>query len=521
MGVITSDPAPYLCTHSELPPWAQDNDAILTGYRRPGGTHAALQERLRHAVTEAFDSEQIHDVDEILIAALSTPGRQTRSRVRAATGGANGSASTTSTPAQSVAARSRSTARRSSVVAEPRLAAAEEEAPFEHDTYAKCWYSVWHYWHNETVNIHTHLWGAVAVVFLAFLHLLHHFNRLPKSFAAIAHSSLFTPPPFAAAASSAVASAAAAEVRAGAGKWGLVPAVLRPAVASASSSLLGATSISPNLARKPASLSHILHFAPGALSRYTTSRAPSWMDVIGFSTFFLGAVACLSFSASFHTFQSHSNRVCRSFNQLDYVGIVVMTCGSFVPALHYAFHCHPYLQMFYTAANLLLGSAAITLVVNHTYATPHYRPIRTGVFLAHGLSALVPVAHVIALYGASNVARMMGLPYLIASGSFYVVGAGLYVARVPERLRPGKFDLIVSLFLAGLEGFVSKGPVLTASEHDASSSSTTNRAHRIRFFTSSSSAPPLRTTSPYGAGTLFGTRSSRFITLPLEQSTLA
>lgn len=41
-----SDGNPKLCSHDDLPTWAQDNEFILRGYRTPGGTSDELQARL-------------------------------------------------------------------------------------------------------------------------------------------------------------------------------------------------------------------------------------------------------------------------------------------------------------------------------------------------------------------------------------------------------------------------------------------------------------------------------------------
>lgn len=70
-------------------------------------------------------------------------------------------------------------------------------------------------------------------------------------------------------------------------------------------------------------------------------------DVIAFSCFFLGAVTCLGFSASYHMTMNHSPEVSRLGNQLDYVGIVALITGSFVPSMYYGFYCEPLLQKVY------------------------------------------------------------------------------------------------------------------------------------------------------------------------------
>ena len=166
------------------------------------------------------------------------------------------------------------------------------------------------------------------------------------------------------------------------------------------------------------------------------------LDVAGFTAFFIGSVVCLGFSSTYHAIQCHSHAVSKRFNKLDYVGIVVMIVGSFLPALHYGFYCHPHFQLGYSLAISSLGALAMYVVLAPSYATPAYRPYRTAVFLVLGLSAVVPVAHVVQLYGYRTITETMGLRFLILSGALYVVGAGLYAARVPERFAPGRFDML-------------------------------------------------------------------------------
>jgi adiponectin receptor len=70
-------------------------------------------------------------------------------------------------------------------------------------------------------------------------------------------------------------------------------------------------------------------------------------DILAFSCFFLGAALCLGMSATYHTISNHSPRVNRLGNQLDYVGIVLLISGSFVPSIYYGFWCDSNLQKTY------------------------------------------------------------------------------------------------------------------------------------------------------------------------------
>lgn len=82
-----------------------------------------------------------------------------------------------------------------------------------------------------------------------------------------------------------------------------------------------------------------------ALSRRYTSFSTA--DTLVFGCFFLGAVLCLSISAFFHTVQNHSSHIARIANQVDYIGIVLLIVGSFIPSIFYGFYCHPHLQRLY------------------------------------------------------------------------------------------------------------------------------------------------------------------------------
>jgi len=47
-------------------------------------------------------------------------------------------------------------------------------------------------------------------------------------------------------------------------------------------------------------------------------------DIIGFAAFFFGATLCFFLSASFHIMSNRSETVTAHWNQLDYLGIVIL-----------------------------------------------------------------------------------------------------------------------------------------------------------------------------------------------------
>ncbi|EJU05643.1 Hly-III related protein [Dacryopinax primogenitus] len=166
-----------------------------------------------------------------------------------------------------------------------------------------------------------------------------------------------------------------------------------------------------------------------------------WIDVVGFVIYLLSAIFCLGCSTTFHTLSCHSKEVSKRCHMLDYIGIVVLTVGSYYPTVYYGFYCDPWPQVGYTIAITIAGGFAMYVVLAPRYASPSYRWARTTVFLVLGLCAVIPVTHALSASGYYRIKYEMGLDWLLASGAMYVIGALIYAGRVPERLAPGKFDI--------------------------------------------------------------------------------
>lgn len=76
-------------------------------------------------------------------------------------------------------------------------------------------------------------------------------------------------------------------------------------------------------------------------------------DVMVFSCYFLGAVGCLGMSATYHTISNHSEAVAKFGNRLDYIGIVLLIWGSFIPSINYGFSTEPSLiRLYWTMVGL-------------------------------------------------------------------------------------------------------------------------------------------------------------------------
>ncbi|KAM3421498.1 hypothetical protein BST61_g1890 [Cercospora zeina] len=167
-------------------------------------------------------------------------------------------------------------------------------------------------------------------------------------------------------------------------------------------------------------------------------------DVLVFACFFLGATVCLGMSATFHTISNHSAPVQKFGNRLDYMGIIFLIWGSFIPSIYYGFAREEALRKLYWSMITTIGAGTFIVVMHPKFRSSDWRPFRAVMFIMMGLSAVVPVLHGLKLYGLEQMQRQIGLSWLVLQGALYIIGAVIYAARVPERWKPGQFDLLGS-----------------------------------------------------------------------------
>lgn len=189
--------------------------------------------------------------------------------------------------------------------------------------------------------------------------------------------------------------------------------------------------------------------------------------------FYGGAVVCLTLSALYHATSNVSPEFAKKGNQADYVGIIALIIGSFISSIYYGFQCHPYLQKTYWTMITSIGAACAVVTVNPRFRTPEWRAWRAAMFVAMGMSAVIPVIHGLRIYGLDGMEERIGLRWLAAQGLTYVAGATLYALRIPEKWYPGKFDIlgashqIFHIFVLIAAGLHLIG-LLKAAEHKAS-----------------------------------------------------
>ncbi|KAJ1972050.1 hypothetical protein H4R34_005539 [Dimargaris verticillata] len=165
-----------------------------------------------------------------------------------------------------------------------------------------------------------------------------------------------------------------------------------------------------------------------------------WYDVTVIAAFLVGAILCLSLSATFHLVACHSHQVSRQWNKCDHLGIIVLIVGSFYPPIYYAFYCHPRVLMLYLALISTFGLTGAYFCAQDRFQTPAYRWTRTLLYIGMGLSGALPLCHSLLWYGWAHTYQALSLTWFLTMGAAYVAGALIYACRVPERWYPGQFD---------------------------------------------------------------------------------
>ena len=153
-------------------------------------------------------------------------------------------------------------------------------------------------------------------------------------------------------------------------------------------------------------------------------------DIAAFSCFFAGAAFCLGMSATYHTISNHSPVVARIGNALDYIGIVGLIVGSFVPSVFYGFYCVPELQHRYWTMICTIGLGCVCVSIFPRFRTPRWRPFRAAMFVGMGLSRRLPrAAWLISVrvrpYATADWPHLASSPgFLIYPRSRYLCGTG-------------------------------------------------------------------------------------------------
>eukprot|EP00873_Tetraselmis_striata_P027629 jgi/Tetstr1/447893/TSEL_035202.t1 len=178
-----------------------------------------------------------------------------------------------------------------------------------------------------------------------------------------------------------------------------------------------------------------------AVSLHTECRmAPADRAVLAMYLF--GAIFCLGASATFHTFCCCSPEAFHGCKQLDHMGVLGLLGASDMPMIYFGFYSHPRLQALYMALVALCLLMATFALLSPRLRHPRFMPVRLSIFIALVAVGWTHMAHEISLKGGLSTAEgRVSLWCWVTPFSAYLTGLVFLVSRLPERLKPGAFNI--------------------------------------------------------------------------------
>ena len=155
------------------------------------------------------------------------------------------------------------------------------------------------------------------------------------------------------------------------------------------------------------------------------------------------AILLFIFSASFHSIGTINERYHDILSRFDYGGISLLISGSCYPPYYYFFYYSKTFKYIYLSEITVFGIGIFLYSLTDDFNKPQKRTLRGIIFLIFGLCTGIPILHM-AFFGDKLEGYGPGIKllYWYLGGISYVLGAILYIIRFPEKLFPRKFDYI-------------------------------------------------------------------------------
>lgn len=168
----------------------------------------------------------------------------------------------------------------------------------------------------------------------------------------------------------------------------------------------------------------------------------SVLDSFALSFFFVSAMGCFIASCLFHTHYCQSSSAFRSFICIDFGGISMMIAGSCVVVTYFTFYCKPIERNFWILLTVITSSVGIVGPFFKVWHKNSFRSIRALIYTLSGIISGVPVLQYLFIVGLPPDVGASVYTGIALMGSFYIGGVLIYTYRIPERLFPGKFDIL-------------------------------------------------------------------------------
>ncbi|KAK6334075.1 hypothetical protein TWF696_002577 [Orbilia brochopaga] len=157
--------------------------------------------------------------------------------------------------------------------------------------------------------------------------------------------------------------------------------------------------------------------------------------------FFLAAAKALACSTIWHTMSSIAElSTMERFACVDYTGISLLVASSILTTEYAAFYNEPVSRTLYMSLTVVLGTIGVIFPWRPIFNRTDYRGFRVMFYVSLGASGFLPLAQLMYTRGAAWCMRFY-LP-IFKSVLVYLSGATVYAYRIPERWRPGMFDIV-------------------------------------------------------------------------------
>ncbi|KAL3084744.1 hypothetical protein niasHT_031629 [Heterodera trifolii] len=154
---------------------------------------------------------------------------------------------------------------------------------------------------------------------------------------------------------------------------------------------------------------------------------------------------CMLLSSAYHIFGCHSPQRRKQWLRADLFGVSAGLSGLYMTGLYTSFYHFPELQKFY---GTLIGAMVVLIAIyvpfrRFSIQSKRRFGVPDALYLSMALIALYPTWHWTQLHGGlSNDHVRQWLPCLFALFALLGFAFAFYVSQIPERILPGKFDVI-------------------------------------------------------------------------------
>ena len=174
------------------------------------------------------------------------------------------------------------------------------------------------------------------------------------------------------------------------------------------------------------------HLVPGLFAVYLLFKEASAGNTV-IALYCLCMTAMFATSTLYHTFSCMDRKTTKLFLKMDLTGILILMWGSNLPIVTYGFNCESTIRTVYFGTGTIVVFIAWSALMRNPYSA------HSAILLLFVVAfSAVEVIHENIMFSSPQ----LTMPIWFRVFGTYLVGAGFYVSRVPERWAPGRFDYI-------------------------------------------------------------------------------